>query len=216
MTLDVLRGEFRELIGNPRVSELSVRQIDSYLIGSLVWLAEELEFDIQTEEIIGLSADQVEVPLPPDLLFLLWVEYNETRLDAISYSELDRENWRIQESGTPARYAVLGRRLILNPPPDSTAITADETLSWRYIGSGARLTAQGPQGLSEGDLQLLRYDAALAWLSSHPSEENNAKGLAYTARVNRFLPAARKRWQQPVPTHSPQIVTENTGRGAAR
>lgn len=216
MTTAKLIGMVRRHLG-VRANEAPDSEITVHLVSSLTWLAEELEHDVRTEEMVGLEADQQTVPLPESLLYVIYVELNDTRLDPISPSELDREgSWRTVDSGTPTRYAVQGRNLILNPPISSDSLTDDDTLTWCWIGSGERLPASGPVGLSTADQELLAYDAAIAWLSDHPSDTNLQKISAFTAQVNRRLPAARKRWQQPVDANFPQIVTDAMARGPAR
>lgn len=217
MTLDQLRGEMRELIGNVTVNEVSDRQLDSYLVASLTWLAAELKFDIITDESVGLTADVAEYPIPSDALFWVWVEYNDQRLEPVSPYLLDREgNWRTTSSGTPTRYAIQGRTMIINPAPDSTSITTDSTLSWRYVGSGMKMPATGPQGLSDLDQQLLRYDAAVGWLSSRPTDENNARIQAYSAFIARRLPAAKRQHEEPQETNYPQIAVKTYRFGGSR
>lgn len=209
----------RELCGNVNVNEVSDRQLDSYLTASLTWLAAELKFDIVTDESIGLTADVAEYALPQDLLFLIWVEYGDPaqRLEPTSPYFMDREgNWRITPSSSPTRYAVQGRTLILNPAPSATAIATDSTLSWRYIGSGMKLPATGPQGLTDLDQQLLRYDAAVGWLSSRPTEENDARIKAYSAFIARRLPAAKRQHENPEVTHYPQIAVKTYRFGGSR
>ncbi len=218
MTSQQIIARLRTLIGNPNNREVPDRDLAGYIATSLTWLAEELKWDIRTDENIGIAADQLETPLPPDFTFMIWIEWNDVRLTPSSPWELDREgNWRSQASGTPSRWAIQGRTLILNPPPDATSITTDGSLSWRYIGSGGTLTSVGVPGLSDLDIQLLCYDAAIDWATVHTTPENQARVQAYTAQVARRLPPAKRRWENATSTYSPQIRPDTTMRtGSAR
>lgn len=217
MTAAELRGETRRLLG-VRANEVPDREIDSFLIPAIVWLAEQLKFDIVTDESIGISESQVEVPLPKDLSFMIWVEWNSTRLTPTSPYALDRDNptWRSQTAATPTQFAIQGRNLILNPPPDSTSITADSTLSWRYISSGNRLPESGVAGLSESDEMLIRYDAAVGWLSAHISDENQAKVAAFSQQIKRRLPEAKRRWENAITPFYPSVSVRTYRFGGSR
>ncbi len=218
MTSQQIEARFRTLIGNPNNREVPSRDLSGFLTTSLTWLADELKWDIRTDENIGITADDPYVILPQDFTTMIWVEWNDVRLEAFSPTGLDREgNWRITPAGSPTRYAIEGRRLILNPAPDSTAITTDATISWRYIGSGGGLGTVGVPGLSDLDIQLLCYDAAIDWCTVHITPENQARVQAYTAQVARRLPPAKRRWENATQDYFPTIRPDTTSRmGGAR
>jgi hypothetical protein len=218
VTAAELYGQIRRLCG-ASVNELPDSELLNYVVPSITWLAEQLKFDIRRDEHVGISADQLEVPLPSDLLWFISVEYNDLLLDPTSAYLLEKEggNFRTVSSGTPTRYAVRGRNLILNPPADSTAIATDSTLTWTYIGSGGRLPETGIPGLSESDEMLIRYDSAINWLVAHPTDENRLKVGDYQKQVDRRLPEAKRRWERPQQTYYPQLQMNTRSRfGGAR
>lgn len=204
MTLAQLHSGIYDLIG-ANTREVPPSDLDPFILASLSWISSELKWDVRTDDGIGLEAEQREVVLPTSLGWLLWVEWNDTRLEPTSASADNRDgnNWRtLTSADTLSKYAVQGRRLILMPPPSSDAITTDPTLSWRYIATPTSLPAEGVAGLSEMDQQLVRYDAAVGWLGAHPSETSGAKIQAFTAEIARRLPAAKRRWEAPVESYS--------------
>ncbi len=217
MTAAQIRGELRRLLG-VRANEVPDRELDSFLIPALDWLASELKFDIVTDENIGITAGQADVSLPSDFMVMLWVEWNGNRLTTDSVTDFDRTgNWRTATSGVPSLWGIQGRTLVLNPPPDAASVTTDATLSWRYMGCGQRLTEAGVPGLSDSDLLLVRYDSAIGWLSAHPTSENQAKIQAFTAQIARRLPAAKRRWENATLRYHPTIRPLTTDRfGGAR
>lgn len=193
MQLGLLVGETRLLIGSPSVNAVPDREILSFLIPSIQLLAGYLEFDVVTDQSIGLVADQREYPLPLTCLYFVWVQVNGALLDPSTVWVLNSggntvsgsttsttpnvagQSWMTIPSGTPAAYAVQGRQLILYPPASAAFVASTPTMSWRYISCGAWLTNQGSVGLTaqgiptltDLDLAVVRLDAAKAWLGVH-------------------------------------------------
>jgi hypothetical protein len=217
MTLAQLYAGIYDLIGT-NIREVPPGDLDGFILSSLSWLASELKFDIRTEENIGIEADQRELILPSDFGWLLWLEWNGTRLDPVSLSagNRDGDNWHTLDSGTLREYAIQGRRLVLLPPADSDSIDTSATLSWRYIAIPTSLSPSGIPGLSEADQQLVRFDSAIQWLGAHPSEVSAAKIQAYTAEINRRLPAAKRRAEAPIESYAASFVPFHGRQGGAR
>ena len=222
-TAAAIRSKLRRLIMNPSPEEVSDTLLDSCFADALAWLASELRFDIHTDEQIPLTAGQFEVPLPQDLAWLLWIEWNGKVLDPTSTFLVNGTggSWRQQEANDSlSEYAIQGRKLILLPPPSATAITTDPYLSWRYIASGGEIGESGVPGLSDLDLQIARYQAACNWLTDHITAENlsvfQAKIAAYTEMIARLLPNAKRRANNPDVTHQWQWRLETGRDGSAR
>lgn len=190
---------------------------------SLVWLASELQVDINEDDAIPLVADQFAYTLPRNLAWMIWVELNGNLLTPTSTFAMNLNtsnvvtggftSWRSAPSGTPVQYAIEGRDLILNPPPSSGFVATTKTLRWRWIGaSDEGWQMDGTPQLSDMDQQLVRYDSAIGWLSAHPSQDNQARIQAYTAEIQRRLPAAKQRWSNPSLGFYPRFTPENSGR----
>lgn len=152
----------------------------------------------------------------------MWVEINGNQLRATSTWGIDLNttnvstgggSWRSAPSGTPTQFAIEGRDLILNPPPSAAFVATTKTMRWRWIGaSDEGWQMDGTPQLSDMDQQLVRYDAAIGWLSAHPSQENQARIQAYTAEIQRRLPAAKQRWSNPNLGYYPIFSPDTTGR----
>lgn len=211
MVLAELHEELRRMLGNPLQNEQNNRDLDSALDRALSYLAGVLKFDVRTDEQINLTADQREYLLPQSLVWIYWVEWNDQLLTPTSTFRYNSQggdgsgvSWHAVASGTPAEYAIEGRKLILLPPADSTAISTSGFLAWRWLGAGdAALSASGTPKLSRLDQELLLFEAAVRWLSQRPSEENNERLANYERQAARLLPIVREQWQAPDVTYHP-------------
>jgi hypothetical protein len=222
LTAASLRGTTRYLIGNPSVNEVPDRDLDAFIIPSLVWLANELQQDVIEDSDIALVANQLEYPLPRNMAWLIWVEVNgnllvPTSTYAINLNQTNvavgSSDWRSATPGTPVQYAIEGRNLIMNPPASSDFVATTPTFRWRWIGSADDgFGVDGTPSLSDMDQQLIRYDAAIGWLSAHPTPENQARIQAYTAEIARRLPGSKQRWNNPLVSFYPTFTPENRGR----
>jgi hypothetical protein len=226
----MLRGTLRYLLGGPTVNEVPDRDLDQFIVPSLVWLASELQVDVIEDDDILLVADQTEYPLPRNMAWMIWVEYNHYVLKPTSTYAMNLNttnvstgvaNWRSAASGTPTQYAIEGRNLILNPPASKDSIEGNppflvpgiKNLRWRWIGSADDgLEVSGTPELSDMDQQLVRYDAAIGYLSAHPTPENAERIKAYTAEIQRRLPSAKQRWAAPLTSFYPSHSPDTTGR----
>jgi hypothetical protein len=191
-------------------------------VPSLVWLASELQIDVIEDDDILLGVNQIEYPIPRNMAWMIWVEYQGVLLWPTSTYAMNLNttnlrtgvnDWRSAPPGTPTQYAIEGRNIIFNPPPSAAAIANAPTMRWRWIGSADDgLDVEGTPSLSDMDQQLVRYDAAIGWLSAHPTQDNAARIAAYTAEINRRLPAARKRWQNPQMSYYPVFSPDTSSR----
>lgn len=219
MTQDQLRAELRELIGNPNVTTVNAKQLDSHLIAALEYAASELDFNIVTDaNVIGFVADQSEYPLPKSFAKMVWVESDSVRLTATSTYKLEKEgtNYRTSASGTPQNYAIEAGILIFNPPPSSDYITDTASPVIRYIASQNDLPADGVFGLSDLDEQVVLYKAAIRYLRSHPSDENQARIAGYQEELRELIRSAKRRALNPDETFSPNFFVDSQRNGAAR
>lgn len=196
-------SDLRELIGNPNTNAVTNRKLRPYLVYSLEYLAEELEYNVVTSD-IALVADQLEYTLPSDLTHIVWVEWNTNRLEPFTTFgwENDGTDWRDATSNSPTGYAVQGRHLILNPPPSSTAIATSGVVTVRYIGASAGMNAGGTPGLSVLDQRLVVYQAALDYCVANPSDENAARAQGYQMRLTGMWETAKARHRHPIEDQS--------------
>lgn len=209
-------SEFRNLIGSPDVRTVSADDLRRRYHSQLEWLAGELRYAVRVDErSLGLVASEQDLPLPRDAGQLLWVEYNGTALTPATVAEWVRDgtDWRGATAGTPREYAVQARTLILYPKPSSAAVTTDSLLSFAYIQAAPELQASGTPLLSDQDVWLAIYAAAGEWLGLHPSQENLIRRQVCETELQKRLPQARMRHQQPVRNHNPRqkFATRRTG-----
>lgn len=243
MTLAQLAGEMRVLINNPPQNRVSDRDLMSFLIPSVQWLAGHLKFDIRTDNNIGLVAEQREYPLPPDLLYFVWVQVNGAILDPTTVWDLNSggstttpnlaqsgQTWMTVPSGTPLRYAVQGRQLVLYPPASATFVATTPVMSWRYLSMGAWFTTDGsvgltPQGipsLTDLDLQVVRWEAAKNWLGSHmlglpPDQVQSIQAtiMEYEKSIAARLPECKRRWEDNLEDSHRTVRVDTAGRFVA-
>lgn len=224
MTQFEVLSRFRRRIGNPSQAEANDTTLLDFLEPHLLWLADELEFNVVTDaQAIGLVEDDYLYPLPPRCLYVLWVEWNGSRLTPGSLAAWTRDSvdWRGASSSSPAEYAVENRRLVLKPPPSDDAITDDAFLALSYV-SEAEMTPAGVNGLTDSDLWVAIYRAAGEWLGMNPGD--TAEKMAANAmrqRTNGTLfeqhyRQARQRREKPIATEETRFRIQTRRQGAAR
>lgn len=220
MTEKSLLGQLRLLVGDPPLNEISDRKLISFVTFAMEWFACEMEHNVidDTTSLV-LTAGQGEYPLPATFLVAIWFEHNDIRLEPMSLSAKDRdqEAWQQATSGTPVSYAIQGRKVSFHPPPDSSAVSTDSIVSYRYVASATALGPQGPQGLSEADQWLLIYRAARDFCVANPSDMNMARIAGYDGTVAEMLLRSKQRWLNPTRHQHPQFKPWTGGRsGGAR
>lgn len=222
MTTARLLGKMRRRIGNPSQNEAPDRELQEHLSSALEWLASYLKNVYVQDNDIPLVADEPEYAIPKDLLYMQWVQINGILLQptstyAINSSAVTTTTaqqtgaWNTATPGLPQRYAIEGRSLILNPPPDSSTVATTPTMTWRYIGTGSLWTEQseigmtpgGSPGLSALDEDLVMYFAGAEWLgmrlvNAPPERLPNiqAQIAELKDQISRRLPEAKRRWEQ--------------------
>lgn len=220
MTRARLYADVRQQIGGPHLNTITDADLEGYVQGALRWIAGELRLTVRAEpHAIGLVAEQAEYALPSDVAEMIDVEWNDTRLEPTStYQEtLDGGAWRFAEAANPTQYAILGRRLILIPPPSSDAVTTDGFLTIRYVaGPPEPVGPSGQPDLNPVDYDLLVYEAAYRYLLAHPGEESLARSGAYEKQIARLLPGARRRAQNMIRDFGPRLKGRSYREGAAR
>ncbi len=220
---DVL-AQFRRRIGNPPQSDTNDTTLLAFLEPHLLWLADELEFNVITDaQAVGLVASEYRYPLPPRCLYVLWVEWNGSRLTPRSLAAWTRDNvdWRGATASTPSEYAVENRLLVLNPGAGSSAVSDDAFLALSYV-SEAEMTSAGVTGLTDSDLWAAIYRAAGEWLGMNPgkSQEEMAAN-AMRLKTNGVLfeqhyRQARQRREKPIATEETRFRIQTRRQGAAR
>jgi hypothetical protein len=201
-------SNFRNRIGEPTTREYSDVSLQSTLAPTLMWLAGELGYNIVPSLTIPLTADDYTVALPADEEFLIWVEHNGKRLSPSSVNRWVRDGvmYRQDASATPRSYAVEGRKLLLNPPPDSGAVAADANLTLSYIAQAEELGPDGVSGLTDADLWVAIHRASVDWLGLHSGktkEEIAQRASQKAANLEMFqalFPQAKRRREWPVRT----------------
>jgi len=214
-----LLSELRERIGNPNVNEVSNPQLERYLASALSWLASELDYVVRTEtQMIQVTAEQQEYPLPGDFMSMIFVEWDGNRVLPTSTYSMDRDGtlWRGATGANLAQYAIQGRKLILQPPPSSGAVTADSLLTLRYIADSPGVQVSGTPDLSDTDQRLALWEAAYQYLIVHPSETNAARAHSCAVQVQRLLPNAKRRATLPIQDFSPSFRFRSPRQGVAR
>ena len=195
MTLNEAYRHLRTQIGSPSVNQTGDLELLPYIEGSISRHSDEVELGIRYEtQAIGLTAEQVEIPLPGDFKQILWVEWNGARLKAENASAWRRDRidpWSAS-SGNPSRYSVEGLKIALYPKPSSGAVTTDPVLSVRYL-STVSLNGQQLSQASDADWWVIVLGAACDWMAQHPTKENMVT-LQYVAKqYENRLAAARRR-----------------------
>lgn len=226
-TLDQLLLSMRKRIGNPDLRDAPDRELTDFLQHAYEWAAAEFDLVVTTDTTtLALVADTQEYTYPSDLLVVLWVEWNGSRLTPKTVFEWDRSgvDWRGAESGTPREFALQGRKLILYPKPNAAAVASDSAATVRYYAQGGALatssTAATPLG--EGDQQLVVERAAWAWNSLRAGDEKPvgpaaaARARANEAAFTQLLVQAKRRWHQQIAAHQSPLAVTTRRNGAAR
>lgn len=203
MTKSELLGRLRTRVGATDKTETSDERLTEFVDIALSILGDELNFrNVELDLAFALVADQRSYPLPSDVLLVQWVEWSGKRLEPVSLVTFDRDfdDWRARESGSPRQFAIRGRKLYLDPPADSSAVTEDGYLTMGYVGAPSRMGDGGPAGLSDSDQWLAIYLAALCFCQSNPSEVNAARLPEYKETIygpdgmGGMMAAAKSRW----------------------
>lgn len=173
-------AEFRLCVGDLSPNVLSPETIRRFYVRALERLASELQWNIPPATTITVAADVYQVPLPDDLLWLLWVEANGLRLTPSEVNRWirDSQNWQTTPSGTPSLFAVQARQLLFNPPPGS-----ETQFTFSYIANSPGLQSAGVTGLPDQDFRVAIRDAAMEWLAMN-SGENDAEMKRRTALLS--------------------------------
>ena len=201
-------SNLRSRIGNPTPNEYSDIDLQKTMEPHLCWFASEMGMPIIPALTLPLTADEYSIALPQDCDQLLWVEWNGKRLEPASINRWVRDGvtWRQDASNEPRSYAVQDRKIILNPPPSSDAISTDANLTIAYVGVTAELSATGIAGLTDGDLWCVILRTAADFLGLHPGKNDQEtaqrKSLLTTnlAMFSDMIKQAKARRQMPVKT----------------
>jgi hypothetical protein len=228
----------RRRIGQPSQNEVPDRELQETLSSSIEWLAGYLRFCQVTDLEIPLAANQMEYQIPRDALLFSWVLIGQNLLQptstwAINSSAVTTQtsqqsrSWLTAVPGTPSRYAIEGRELILNPPPSATFVATTPVMAWRYIGTGSLWTEQneigmgvnGSPGLSTLDEDLVMYYAAAEWLGMRlvnaPADRIpgiQAQIAELKDQISRRLPESKKRWELRIQDYAPTSRPDTSGR----
>src|SRR6478609_6423917 len=100
MILSRLTGQMREHIGGPTQQMVADRDLLSFLVPSIQWLAGHLKFDIRQDDSIGLTAEGRTIHLPQDFLYSVWVSVAGNLLQPTSVWSLNSEGTTTTGSGT--------------------------------------------------------------------------------------------------------------------
>lgn len=231
MTVANLTGRLRRRIGNPTLNEASDREMLERLSTSLSWLSAYLKWTYVTDLDMPLTAGQPAYALPRGCLYLSFVQLGPNILTPTSTWAINSGavttatsgpsgSWLTALPGLPNRYAVEGRELLLNPPPDAGTVLTYPAMTWRYVAVGTEWTqqseigfgAQGMPSLSEVDEDLLMYDAAIGWCVDHPSPDNQQRLQGFQAEIQRRLPEAKRRWENAISDYLPTARPDTSGR----
>lgn len=194
----------RRMIGQPTVRDVDNKVLWDHITDAQLDLSAILEYQITTfDQGIRLVAGQQEYGLPAEVLYLLWAEWNDGRLTPNDPATWDNQgnDWRQATASIPNEYAVERRRLILNPPPSSGAITTDPYLVLRAITSIPGLADIGITDMPDVDIRLACAMGAIAWLAQHPSDENSARAQHCVSVRDPLLQQAKGRINHEIKPH---------------
>lgn len=219
MTRQDLYADFRRKIGGKLRTEVIDSDADSYLDSATEWLAAQLKWRVGTDtQSLALVADQQELQLPDDLIEVIFIEWNSKRLTPGSVYGWDRvgTDWRGATSAALSEFAIQGRKLVLNPPPDDDAIEDDPTLTLRGVFMPEKVSVAGPVDVAPLDARLIAWKAAQQWLKVNTSQENYARAQAYQSEIDPLLKSARKNAQKMIRDYQPRFRWRSYRNGAAR
>lgn len=171
MTQAQLRAELRKMIGNPTVDEVPDYQIDPYLDEAQEALNRRAGFNYTDDAAaVTIVNGTQEYALPVSCVEILHVEWNSTFLNRSDQDEYRRRGieFRATAAGTPTEFYHYGNLIGLYPKPDAAAVSADSTLTIRYISTPATVPTSGPAQLATQDHRLLTVYAAAKWIAVHP------------------------------------------------
>lgn len=191
-----IEGHLREWVGDPDVDVVSKRKlIGSYFHNALTWLAGELGLNVRTQaSLYTLLADTYAYPLPRNTYEVIWVEWNDRRLERATLYGWNRDavDYRGAESGYPTEWCIIGSEIIFNPPPSSGAISTDASVDMCFIEGGLELGPDGVPGFTDLDTWCAIHRAAQMYLDMHPTQENVARSKSNRAEWEMRLPECRR------------------------
>lgn len=220
MTEDQIYFHLRERIGNPDKNQANNRQLLAYVSDALDWMADQLKYQVLTDTTsLLLVAGQQEYLIPDSVAWFVWLEWNTNRITPATTQKWDRDgtDWRNASPSQPLQYAIQGRNLILLPAPDSSTVTTQPYLTFRYIATAAPMSASGPLSLCEMDQFIAVYKAAVLYLTAHPSDTSQELIQGYQAELAERVPRAKRRLGNPIRDYRGRLHVDTTGRwGPAR
>lgn len=214
-----LYANIRELLGDPPPDRLSQRKLQVYVISALEWFAGECKYLVKEDNCLTLVTGQVSYPLPPNVLSVIWLSYNNVKIPPSSTWTWDRDGlrWRAATNqGPPQGYAVQGREVLLNPAPDAGTVAANPVIRMRWFAGPSTAEAENQVGMSELDSQIIVWQAAALYCMSHRSEENDGRKADYENWVQAMLPQAKARAFHPIEDFDPQWRPKTARTGGAR
>jgi hypothetical protein len=223
MTQFEVLSQFRRRIGNPPQADVNDTTLLAFMEPHLLWLADELEYNVVTAPTLGLTSGDYQYPLPSGCLYILWAEWNGSRLTPGSIAAWTRDNvdWRGATASTPTQYTVEGRTLLVQPPPGDDAVEEDPFLVLCYVAEGS-LTTAGVAGLTDSDLWAAIYRAAGEWLGMNPGDtQEKMAANAMRLKTNSVLfeqhfRQAKQRREKPIATEETRFRVQTRRQGAAR
>lgn len=195
-------AELRLRVGDMSPNATTQDTLRRFYASALERLAQKLKWNIPLPTTLTIPAQEYRIPMPDDLMQILWVECNGNRItpDSVNRWIRDRVQYGVStvQATTPSLYAMQGRRLLFYP-----VFSADTEIVLSYIAHSPRLQPGGITGLPWADLMVAVYDAAAEYLSYFPGDtpeaQAKAAGLlkANLAFYARELEQAEMRWLKP-------------------
>lgn len=195
-------AELRLRVGDMSPNATTQDTLRRFFASALEDLADKLKWNIPLPTTLTIPAQEYRVPMPDDLMQILWVECNGNRVtpDSVNRWIRDRVQYGVTtvQATTPQAYAMQGRRLLFYP-----VFAAETEITLSYIAHGGELTPGAIPGLPWADLMVAVYYAAAEYLAFFPGDTPEAIKRNEDRRLKNLefykdkLAQAQMRWLKP-------------------
>jgi len=193
------RTLFRDLTNEQDTNIVTAAQVDQQISLGQEALNDLIGYFIKDDtSTIALVNGTQEYTLPADCLEVLHATWNNTFLKEETLDEARRNytNWlSASASATLESYVLYGRKLLLIPKPNATAVSSDGFVDLRYVATPTAYATTAFDGLASQHHAIPIYYAASLWLDAHGFDGAMVRSQRLMEKFLQRAEGARRHYQ---------------------